>query len=87
MNSSETGVETGVKLKSRACVKGQQSSMSVDAVLSSPERHVSEQTPLLCTFYVCCLILGQSLQQSMRQVLLANRWGVRIVMFLAPKGT
>lgn len=50
MNIFEAAVETGVKLKSRDCVKGQQFSMPVDAALSSPERHISEQTPPLCTF-------------------------------------
>jgi len=73
MNIFETAVERGMKVKSSDCVKGQQRSMPVDAALSSPERHVSEQTPPLCNFKVCCLILGWGLRQSMRQGLLVNR--------------
>lgn len=41
INSSEAAVGTGVKLKSRGCVKGQQCSVPADAALSSPDWHVS----------------------------------------------
>lgn len=37
INSSEAAVGTGVKLKSRGCVKGQQCSVPADAALSSPD--------------------------------------------------